>query len=61
MPTRQITAAVVDRLIAWRVPLLLLGLALGAVSFLPARRLEFDRSIENMFAADDPLLRPYGR
>jgi predicted RND superfamily exporter protein len=61
MRSQAFTAAVIDRLIAWRLPLLVIGLALGAVSFLPARHLEFDRSIENMFAADDPLLVPYRR
>jgi predicted RND superfamily exporter protein len=61
MPHRPFTAAFIDRLIAWRLPLLALGLALAAASFLPARRLEFDQSIENMFAADDPLLVPYRR
>jgi uncharacterized protein len=61
MPQTSVTAALIDRLIAWRLPLLVIGLALGAASFLPARRLQFDRSIENMFAEDDPLLAPYRR
>ena len=61
MPHRSYTSAVINWLIAWRLPLLIVGLAIGAVSFFPARRLEFDRSIENMFAADDPLLVPYRR
>jgi predicted RND superfamily exporter protein len=41
----------------------LLGLAtVGAIAaWYPARRLAFDRSIENMFAANDPLLVSYGR
>ena len=39
----------------------LLGLAvvLAAVSARYARQLDFDRSLENMFAEDDPLLPPY--
>jgi uncharacterized protein len=61
MPHRTVTSAVIDWLIAWRLPLLIIGLVIGAVSFVPARRLAFDRSIENMFAPDDPLLGPYRR
>jgi predicted RND superfamily exporter protein len=60
-PHRPFTAALIDWLIAWRLPLLMLGIALAAASFLPARRLEFDQSIENMFAPEDPLLVPYRR
>lgn len=48
-------------LAAWRWPLLVLGIVLSAWCFLPARSLDFDRSIENMFAPDDPLLPPYHR
>jgi len=44
-----------------RYPLLLLAVILSAVTWIPARHLEFDRSIENMFSPDDPLLVPYGR
>ena len=43
-------------LLAGRWPLLLLAMLAAAVSFLPARNVTFDRSIENMFAPDDPLL-----
>lgn len=46
-------------LIAWRWPLLVLAAALAAAAWLPARNLGFDRSIENMFAPDDPLLPPF--
>jgi predicted RND superfamily exporter protein len=60
MPER-ITRALIDRLIAWRVPLLALGALLAVACYLPARKLEFDQSLENMFAADDPLLTPYRR
>lgn len=55
----SLTQRFVDRWIAWRTALLLAGLALAAASFAPARQLRFDRSIENMFAPDDPLLVPY--
>ena len=53
-PTRIVAA-----LIAWRWPLLGLGICLGLVAIPGSRQLDFDRSIENMFAADDPLLEPY--
>lgn len=48
-----------DWLVAWRWPLLVVGIALGVAAYVPSRKLQFDRSIENMFAADDPLLAPY--
>lgn len=48
-------------LIDWRWPLFILGLAVAAVALWPARKLDFDRSIENMFAPDDPLIPPYQR
>ncbi len=59
--SERITRALIDRLVAWRVPLLAVGAVLAAVCYLPSRELEFDQSIENMFAADDPLLAPYRR
>ncbi len=46
-------------LIAWRWPLLALSLVAVAAAWLPAQHLGFDRSIENMFAPDDPLLPPF--
>jgi predicted RND superfamily exporter protein len=56
---RSLTQRFVDRLISWRLLLLVLGIAAAATALVPAGRLQFDRSIENMFAADDPLLKPY--
>jgi predicted RND superfamily exporter protein len=47
------------RLMAWRWPMLVLVFAAVAIAAGPARQLGFDRSIENMFAPDDPLLVPY--
>lgn len=41
----------------WR--LLALGLLLTLVAYFPAQRLAYDRSVENMFAPDDPILAPY--
>lgn len=46
-------------LIAWRWPLLILAVALVGIAAGPAGQLGFDRSIENMFAPNDPLLVPY--
>lgn len=56
---RNLVRPAVEWLIAWRIPLLFLALFTAAVAISPARRLAFDRSIENMFAPDDPLLAPY--
>jgi len=57
--SRRIT----EVLIAGRWPLLAAAVVLAAVAFRPARDLYqyFDRSIENMFAPDDPLLPPFQR
>jgi uncharacterized protein len=46
-------------LVRWRWPLLALGLLASVAAYFPAQRLAFDRSIENMFAPDDPILEPY--
>ena len=46
-------------LIRYRWPLLALALTASAAGYLPAQRLGFDRSIENMFAPDDPVLAPF--
>ena len=52
-----------ERIAAWllagRWPLLLLAILAAAICVLPAQHVKFDRSIENMFAPDDPLLPPY--
>lgn len=56
---RNLVQPAVDLLIAWRIPLLFFAVFTAAVALAPARRLSFDRSIENMFAPDDPLLAPY--
>jgi uncharacterized protein len=48
-------------LIAWRVPLAVLGLVLAGVSVERSRRLEFSRSIDTMFDRSDPALAPYQR
>lgn len=46
-------------IVAWRFWLLAGALALVAIAYGPSSRLEFDRSIENMFAEDDAILVPY--
>ncbi len=46
-------------LVRWRWPLLVVGLLTAALAYFPAQRLSFDRSVENMFAPDDPILVPY--
>src|SRR5687768_8158225 len=55
------TERIVGWLVNWRYLLLAAGILLAVGAWFPARRMEFDRSIENMFAADDPLLVPYQR
>lgn len=50
-----------ERMVVWRWPLLIAGLVMAIVTWGPARRVDFDRSIENMFAPNDPLLGPYRR
>ncbi|HTN77739.1 MAG TPA: MMPL family transporter [Pirellulaceae bacterium] len=46
-------------LIDWRNWLLIFAIALGAGAYWQSNELSFDRSIENMFGPDDPLLVPY--
>jgi len=52
-----------ERIAAWllaaRWPLLVLALLAAAACIRPSYQVKFDRSIENMFAPDDPLLPPY--
>lgn len=54
-----------DRIARWllagRWLLLLLAILAAALCIGPARNVQFDRSIENMFSPDDPLLPPYLR
>lgn len=51
----------IDGAIAARVPLLVVALAAAAALWPASRQLSFDRSIENMFARDDPVLGPFRR
>ncbi len=56
-----LSAWITDRLVEWRWMLLALAVVLGVVSLPASVQLDFDRSVEAMFAADDPLLVPYRR
>lgn len=46
-------------LVHYRIPLLILGIVLAVVTALVGQQLQLDRSIEHMFADDDPILQPY--
>ncbi|MEO8496773.1 MAG: MMPL family transporter [Planctomycetota bacterium] len=59
--SERITSFIAHWLVDWRWVLLGLGAALAVASYFPASRLDFDRSVENMFAPDDPLLVPYAQ
>ena len=50
---------IADRLIDWRLALFVLAAVAGTVAYFPAQEIQFDHSIENMFAPDDPLVAPY--
>lgn len=54
-PSQQLAGV----LVAWRWPLLACAVVLSLAAYFPARSLDFDRSIENMFATGDPVLPPY--
>ncbi len=56
---RKLSQSVAQLLIRIRWPLLLIAVVLAALAYVPAGQLDFDRSIEKMFADDDPLLPPY--
>ena len=62
-PNRRLSVrrGFVDRLIGWRILLFLLAVVLAVAAFPASGQLEFDRSVENLFAEDDPLLVPYQR
>jgi len=55
----SIAESICRTLVRHRWPLLALGVMLTVVAYLPAQRLRFDQTIENMFAENDPLLEPY--
>src|SRR5262245_40102309 len=49
----------IDALIRHRLPILLASVAISLLAVFPAARLEFDQSIESLYAADDPHLTNY--
>lgn len=51
----------VERVLTARWWLLVAAIVLAALALEPAGRLHFDRSVENMFAPNDPLLAPFRR
>lgn len=55
------TQRFVRLLIVGRWPLLGVAVLIAALAYWPAQQVRFDRSIERMFAQDDPLLPPYER
>lgn len=59
MQGTRLTHAVAGWLVGWRWPLLIVALSLATVCWGPSGSLEFDRSVENMFPPDHPLLAPY--
>jgi uncharacterized protein len=59
MSTSTLVGRITSFLVAWRLPLLALALMLFAFAWGPSQRLRFDRSLENMFAPDNPILVPY--
>jgi predicted RND superfamily exporter protein len=56
---QNVTRRISEFLIAWRWPLFALAVVASLASLWPADQLGFDRSIENMFVPNDPLLPPY--
>ena len=50
---------IIDKSIKFRVALLLFAAVLAGLAYPASRQLDFDRTIENMFGDDDPLLPPY--
>jgi len=54
-PTHHIVQWLIDR----RLLLLALAVLVGVAALQPSGQLDFDRSIESMFALDDPLMPPY--
>ncbi len=61
MTSPRLTDRITAWLVRWRWVGLLLAGVLCALSWGPSGSLQFDRSIENMFPADHPLLVPFRR
>lgn len=56
-----LSSRVVDWYLRGRWVWLAIAIVVAAVAYPAAQRLKFDRSVERMFASDDPLLGPYNR
>jgi uncharacterized protein len=61
VPTTDCMDRFIGLLIQHRWPLFGLALLAAALAWYPSRLVRFDRSIENLFAKNDPLLAPYER
>src|SRR5690349_15224723 len=59
MKPYSLVARFVRGIVALRMQLLVIGVIAGLAAIYPAQQITFDRSIENMFAKDDPLLVPF--
>ena len=55
------TPNIAATLIRWRWKLLVIACLLMVICIGPAARLDFDRTLDSMFATDDPLMAPYRR
>ena len=53
--------SILQRLLDFRWWFFLFAVGLAAAAYLPASRVTYNRSIENMFAANDPIVEPYRR
>jgi hypothetical protein len=58
-PIELTSRPTIDLLLKARWPLLVAALLAAALAMPASQRMDFDRSIENMFASDDPLLATY--
>jgi len=58
---KSLARRLAERTVGARLPLFVVGLVLVALAYVPASNMRFDRSIERMFAANDPLIPPYER
>jgi len=59
MSSQTLPERIAQGLIAHRGILLCIGIVVSMAAYFPAAQLQFDRSIENMFAPDDPILVAY--
>ncbi len=60
-PGASLSNRIVDYYLRGRWIWLTIALIVAAIAYPAAQRVKFDRSVERMFASDDPLLAPYNR